>query len=220
MIEARTPIRPASTAERPDRNPLVLVVDDDISVRESLESLIHAAGWHARSFGSARELLAHPRPDTPSCLLLDVELPDANGLDLQRTLASEDAHTPILFMTAHADVAMTVRAMKAGALEFLTKPLHTDALLQAIEQALHVSDMRLRRKAEIEVLRKRHGSLTPREATVMKHVIAGRLNKQIAGDLGISEITVKAHRGQVMRKMLARSVPELVRMAAKLGLGE
>ena len=219
MIEARRHHQPP-TVDRPATRPFVFIADDDLSIRESLESLIRSAGWQVQSFGSAGELLAHPQPSVPRCLLLDMELPDASGLDVQTTLAGGGAPMPIVFMTGHADIAMTVRAMKAGALEFLTKPFRTDVLLHAIEHALEISEARLRREAEIETLRRRHAWLTRREAEVMKFVVAGRLNKQIAAELDISEITVKAHRGKMMRKMMARSVPELVRMAARLGLDE
>ena len=176
-------------------------MDDDISVRESLELLLKAAGWQALSFACAADFLAYPKVSGPSCLVLDVGLPDVNGLDLQDRFAPEGATTPIVFITGYVDIPMTVRAMKAGAMEFLTKPVCDDALLTAIERALEVSSAQLRRNAEMVALRNRYASLTRREGEVMTLVVAGRLNKQVAFELGISEITVKAHRGKLMRKM-------------------
>jgi FixJ family two-component response regulator len=198
----------------------VYVVDDDVSVRESLELLIGDAGYRAETFGAAREFLdylARPRRPEPGCLVLDVSLPDLNGLELQRQLAGEPVPLPIVFITGYGDVPMTVKAMKAGAIEFLTKPWSDDALLEAIGQAVERSRSALDHDAELRALREDYASLSRREREVMTRVVAGRLNKQIAADLGISEITVKAHRGQVMRKMHADSVADLVRMAARLG---
>jgi FixJ family two-component response regulator len=197
----------------------VYVVDDDVSVRESLELLIGHAGWHPETFASARDLLDHlagVRPRVPGCLVLDVGLPDLNGLELQRRLAGDQTHLPIVFITGFGDVPMTVRAMKAGAVEFLTKPFGDDVLLDAVGQAVDRSRAALGRDAELRKLRDHHAALSRREREVMTRVVAGRLNKQIAADLGISEITVKAHRGQVMRKMHADSVADLVRMASEL----
>jgi FixJ family two-component response regulator len=193
----------------------VFVVDDDISVRESLEALIKQLGWQPEIFGSAREFLSHPRATVPSCLVLDVTLPGLNGLELQEQLADRTA-MPIIFITGYGDVPMTVRAMKAGAVEFLTKPFKDDELIEAIRKAIERSRIALCREAELQVLRTRYALLTPRERGVMALVVRGLLNKQVGGELGISEITVKAHRGQLMRKMQADSLPNLVNMAAKL----
>jgi len=198
--------------------PIVFVVDDDISVREALEALIRSEGWQAETFASAQAFLARPRASVPSCLVLDVSLPDLNGLDLQKRIAVDRAEMPIIFITGYGDVPMTVRAMKAGAIEFLTKPLKDDALLDAIRGALERSRAALQQEAAMQSLRGCYASLTPRERQVMALVCAGLLNKQVGGELGISEITVKAHRGQMMRKMKADSLPELVTMAARLGL--
>ena len=197
--------------------PLVFVVDDDVSVRESLEMLIQFAGWQPETFASAEEFLAHPRVLTPNCLVLDVSLPDLNGLDLQK-LVADRIEMPIIFITGYGDVPMTVRAMKAGAVEFLTKPFEEEALLSAIRHAIERSQTTLGNEAEIQALRDRYGSLTPREREVMAMVVAGLLNKQVGFELGISEITVKAHRGKVMRKMKADSLAGLVTMAARLHL--
>ena len=199
----------------PDRPPIVFVVDDDASVRKSLELLIESAGLDVESFGSAREFLARPRTLEPCCLLLDVQLPDLNGLDLQ-SLVADRTELPVIVITGHGDVPTTVRAMKAGAADFLTKPLTGDALIGAIERAIDRSRSELARTARIHELQDHYASLSRREQEVMALVIAGRLNKQVGAELGISEITVKAHRGKMMRKMHAGSLPELVRMAESL----
>jgi FixJ family two-component response regulator len=201
----------------PDVTSVVFVVDDDVSVRESLELLIRTAGWCPETFASAQEFLSHPRPTGPSCLVLDVTLPGLSGLELQEQLA-ERTDMPIIFITGHGDVPMTVQAMKAGAVEFLTKPFNDGALLDAIRWAIERSRTALREDSALRVLRGCYALLTPREREVMSLVVSGLLNKQVGGELGISEITVKAHRGQVMRKMKAESLPDLVTMAARLGL--
>ena len=198
--------------------PVVFVVDDDESVRESLASLISAAGWRAQVFASAGEFLARPGIRAASCLVLDVTLPDLNGLELQERIAVDRHDMPIIFITGHGSVPMTVKAMKAGAIEFLTKPFRGEVLLRAIGQALERSSAMLHKEAERGALRTRYALLTPREQQVMERVVQGRLNKQIGCELGISEITVKAHRGRVMEKMAAQSLPDLVNMAAGLGL--
>jgi FixJ family two-component response regulator len=198
--------------------PIVFVVDDDISVRESLESLIRFAGWQPQTFASAEEFLSRPRIFVPSCLLLDVALPCLNGLELQKRIASDRVDMPIIFITGHGDVPMTVRAMKAGAVEFLTKPYGDDVLLSAIEQAIECSRNVLRSAAGVRSIRDSYASLSPRERQVMGLVVRGLLNKQVGVELGISEITVKAHRGSMMRKMKARSLPDLVNMVARLQL--
>jgi FixJ family two-component response regulator len=201
-----------------DATPIVFVVDDDVSIRESLEPLIRYAGWQPKLFASAQEFLSHPRALIPSCLILDVSLPGLNGLDLQKLVAVERPDMPIIFITGYGDVPMTVRAMKAGAVEFLTKPFSDDVLLSAVRQAIGRSRNALGRETEMQVLRTCYASLTIREQEVMALVIAGRLNKQVGDELGISEITVKAHRGKMMKKMNAESLPDLVRMAARLRL--
>ena len=201
-----------------DATPIVFVVDDDISVRESLESLIRCAGWQPETFACAEEFIAHPRPFVPSCLVLDVSLPDLNGLDLQKRVAADRSDMPIIFITGYGDVPMTVQAMKAGAVEFLTKPFGDDVLLSAIRNAIERSQTALGREAERRVLQASYASLSRREREVLALVVSGLLNKQVGGELGISEITVKAHRGQVMRKMQADSLADLVNMAARLRL--
>ena len=198
--------------------PIVFVVDDDVSVRTSLELLIDSAGWLSETFASAQEFLRRPRVVAPSCLVLDVSLPDINGLELQKRVAPERSDMPIIFISGYGDVPMTVRAMKAGAVEFLMKPFKDDVLLDAIQAAIERSLTAFREESETQVLRSRCASLTPREREVMALVVSGLLNKQVGGELGISEITVKAHRGQVMRKMKADSLPDLVRMNARLEL--
>jgi FixJ family two-component response regulator len=197
--------------------PIVFVVDDDISVRESLELLIRFAGWQPEVFASAQEFLARPRALTPNCLILDVSLPDLNGLDLQK-LVSDRFEMPIIFITGYGDIPMTVRAMKAGAVEFLTKPFDDEVLLSAIRQSLERSRAALGDNAEIQVLCDCYASLTPREREVMALVVSGLLNKQVGFRLGISEITVKAHRGRVMQKMKVDSLADLVKTAEKLRL--
>jgi FixJ family two-component response regulator len=200
--------------------PIVFIVDDDISVRESLELLIQTQGWKPETFASAGEFLDRPRAIVPSCLVLDISLPGLNGLELQKRVAVERKDMPIIFITGYGDVPKTVQAMKAGAVEFLTKPFHDEVLLGAIQQALERSRLVLSHDTEMHELRDRYASLTPRERQVMALVVSGRLNKQVGGELGISEITVKAHRGQVMQKMKADSLAALVKMAAKLHIAQ
>jgi len=199
----------------PHETPVVFVVDDDVSVRESLELLILCAGWQPEMFASAEEFLERERIDGPSCLVLDVTLPNLNGLDLQKRIVDR-VDMPIIFITGYGDVPSTVQAMKAGAVEFLTKPFGDEVLLHAIEQAIERSRGALAHEADLRSLRDCYASLTPRERETMALVVSGLLNKQIALELGISEITVKAHRGQVMRKMQVQSLAELVRVAGAL----
>jgi FixJ family two-component response regulator len=198
--------------------PIVFVVDDDVWVRESLETLIRDEGWQPETFSSAQQFLDRPRALTPSCLVLDISLPGLNGLELQKRVAVERTDMPIIFITGHGDIPMSVGAMKAGAVEFLTKPFNDEVLLTAIRQALERSRLALAQEAEMQELRDRYASLTHREMQVMALVVSGLLNKQVGGELGISEKTVKAHRGQVMQKMKANSVADLVKMAEKLHL--
>ncbi len=202
----------------PHATPTVFVVDDDLSVRESLESLIRCAGWQPETFASAQEFLSCPRVFAPSCLVLDVSLPDLNGLDLQNRIAADRNDMPIIFITGYGDVPMTVRAMKAGAVEFLTKPFGDEVLLGAIRNAIERSHATLEHEAGMQALRNCYASLTAREQEVMALVVTGLLNKQVGRELGISEITVKAHRGKMMGKMKADSLADLVKMAVRLGL--
>jgi FixJ family two-component response regulator len=217
MTPGTTPDRAAKASTTSPATPIVFVVDDDVSVREALELLIRFAGWQPETFESAQQFLSRPRVLVPNCLILDVALPGFNGLDLQRLVAVDRKDMPIIFITGYGDIPTTVRAMKGGAVEFLTKPFGDDVLLGAIERALETSKTVLRDETEVRELRDRYESLSHREQQVMGLVVAGLLNKQIGGELGISEITVKAHRGQVMRKMAAKSLASLVKMAARIG---
>src|ERR1700704_6042962 len=198
--------------------PVVFVVDDDPSVRRAIKRLVESVGLRVELFGSAQEFLGRERPDSPNCLVLDIRLPGMSGLDFQRELATAGIHIPIIFITAHGDIPMTVRAMKAGAVEFLTKPFRDQDLLDAIQQGLERDRTMRAQEAEAEMLRERLESLTPGERKVLPLVVAGRPNKQIAAEIGTSEATVKVHRSQLMRKMAADSLPELVRMSEKIGI--
>lgn len=198
--------------------PIVFVVDDDVSVRESLEALLRHEGWRVEVFPSAAEFLSRPRSIGPNCLILDINLPDLNGLDLQERIATDRAETPIIFLTGHGDVPMSVRAMKAGAAEFLTKPFEHGVLLSAVHHAIARSETLVADGRERRALQERFLSLSTREREVMELVVKGLLNKQVGGELGISEITVKAHRGRVMQKMQADSFADLVNIAARLGI--
>ena len=208
----------AGRSNLPSAKPIVFVIDDDISVRESLDLLIHTAGWRPELFASAQEFLDHPPASAPHCLVLDISLPGLNGLELQKRVLAVRPELPIIFITGHGDVPKSVQAMKAGAVEFLTKPFPDEVLLDAIRNALERSRSFMAQAAETQDLRDRYASLTPREQQVMKLVVDGLLNKQVGGELGISEITVKAQRGKVMQKMRADSLPDLVKIVSKLGM--
>jgi FixJ family two-component response regulator len=201
-----------------ESRPVIAIVDDDPSVREGLKSLIRSAGWSVETFASAQEFLSRPRAKAPSCLILDLQLPDLSGLDLQKRMAATDLEIPIIFLTGHGDIPASVQAMKAGALEFLTKPVDEQDLLRAIQEAIDRDRRTRQQHADMHELRSRHDSLTAREREVMQQVISGLLNKQVAAELNITEFTVKIHRGQVMRKMRADSLADLVRMAESLGI--
>jgi len=216
MSLAHALCNPSAAPTTLDIGPIVFVVDDDISLRESLELLIRCEGWQPETFASAQEFLKRPRVLVPSCLVLDFSLPGLNGLELQKRVAVERRDMPVIFVTGYGDVPITVQAMKAGAVEFFTKPFSEDALLSAIRSALERSRVALGREVEMRVLQERYAALSRRERQVMALVVSGLLNKQIGGELGISEITVKAHRGKVMQKMNAHSLADLVRMDAKL----
>jgi FixJ family two-component response regulator len=199
-----------------ESDPIVFVVDDDASVRDAVQRLIASVGLRVQTFGSTREFLNNKRPDAPACLVLDVRLPDASGLELQRDLAAAHVHIPIIFITGHADVPMTVRAMKAGAVEFLTKPFRGQELLDAIQEAIAKDRVAWNERAQMAELRARYDSLTAREKEVLTLVASGLLNKQIGAELGTSELTIKTHRGHVMQKMGADSLADLVKMSEKL----
>ena len=218
MTVTEVPIRESRTVLMSDSTPVVFVVDDDISLRESLELLIQTEGWRAKTFASAQEFLDFPRVVVPNCLILDVSLPGLDGLELQKRVGVERTDMPIIFITGFGDVPKTVQAMKRGAVEFLTKPFNDEVLLSAIRQALERSRLALANASEMQKLQDRYASLTSRERQVMALVVSGLLNKQIGGELGISEITVKAHRGQVMQKMKADSLADLVKIAGRLHL--
>jgi FixJ family two-component response regulator len=215
---AWSPVHESRSLPAAQATPVVFVVDDDISVRESLDLMIRCEGWKPEIFSSAEAFLGHQRARVPCCLVLDMHLPNLNGLELQKLVAAQRHDMPIIFITGSGDIPTTVRAMKAGAQEFLTKPFDHDELLNAIRHSLEQSRAALGREVEMQALRHCYESLTGRERQVMALVVAGMLNKQVGGELGISEITVKAHRGKVMRKMGAGSLPDLVKTAAKLRL--
>jgi FixJ family two-component response regulator len=207
---------PEETSVKPDRS-MVYILDDDARVREALVALLASAGYRVTAFASAQEYLAHTRPDVPGCLVLDLDLPGMSGLDLQRELAG--TYGPqIVFLTGHGDIPSTVKAMKGGAVEFLAKPFDEGALIEAIDTAINEDEQARQARAELEAIRKRYMSLTPREREVLPYVVRGLLNKQTAGELGTSEITIRIHRGQIMRKMAADSLADLVRLAGKLGI--
>jgi FixJ family two-component response regulator len=206
------------TSKATELPPAVFVVDDDASVREALDSLFRSIGLQAKTFGSAAEFLQNKLPDAPSCLVLDVRLPGLSGLDFQTELAAAGLHIPIIFMTGHGDIPMTVKAMKAGAVEFLPKPFRDQDMLDAVQQALERDRDRRERNSGLAKLKSSFDTLTPREQEVMGLVTAGLMNKQVAGEIGVSEITAKVHRGNIMRKMGAKSLAELVRMADALGV--
>jgi FixJ family two-component response regulator len=200
-----------------EQRPTVFIVDDDASVREAIRGMLRSVGLHAEAFASAQEFLGHGPPSGPSCLVLDVRLPGVSGLDVQQELARAQIHIPIIFITGYGDIPMTVRAMKAGAVEFLTKPFRDQELLDAVQQAVERDRQTRQRNAELSAFQQRYSTLTERERQVMRLVVAGRLNKEIAAELGTAEITVKVQRSQMMRKMQAESVTDLVRMADRLG---
>lgn len=206
------------TSKATELPPAVFVVDDDASVREALDCLFRSIGLQAKTFGSAAEFLQNKLPDAPSCLVLDVRLPGLSGLDFQTELAAAGLHIPIIFMTGHGDIPMTVKAMKAGAVEFLPKPFRDQDMLDAVQQALERDRGRRERNSGLAKLKASFDTLTPREQEVMGLVTAGLMNKQVAGEIGVSEITAKVHRGNIMRKMGAKSLAELVRMADALGV--
>jgi len=216
MTLVGAPVHEVGRSEMATAKHIVFVVDDDVWMRESLTTLIEDQGWQPKTYASAQEFLACPRALVPNCLLLDLSLPGMNGLDLQKRVAIERTDMPIIFITGHGDIPTSVGAMKAGAVEFLTKPFSDEVLLTAVRQALERSRLALAQEREMRELRERYASLTPRERDVMKLVVSGLLNKQIADELGIVESTVKAHRGQVMQKMKANSVADLVTMTARL----
>ncbi|MCC8958325.1 response regulator transcription factor [Bradyrhizobium sp. Pear77] len=199
-------------------DPIVFIVDDDLSVRDSLSNLFRSVGLRTAAFGSAHEFLQHKLPDVASCLILDIRLPRLSGLDFQAELAKADIHTPIIFMTGHGDIPMTVRAMKAGAVDFLTKPFRDQDMLDAVTTAIERDRTRRNEARALANLRAAFATLTPRERQIMSLVTAGLMNKQVAAEIGVAEITVKIHRGHIMRKMAAKSLPDLVRMAQILGI--